>query len=183
MTALLTDEALTAQLRERGLVGPIDGDFLAEYRQHRTFVELMEKVEATPGAPDRMRRVLIQLGVLSPADHGDENLLAAWASFKAGVTEYEDNGPDALPEVDAPALIRWETADDAVGAAPATTSAGALVKLRRALFSMAGSRWVETALIKGDDSTLLARAGELSYPTRLVVDAIAAIELVQRGAA
>ena len=56
-----TDEHYVAELRERGLVGPIPASFLASYRRDREFMETVRRVWAMPGGPEKLDTVIAEV--------------------------------------------------------------------------------------------------------------------------
>lgn len=169
----VTDEELLVDLRERGLTGPIDADFLASYRSDYEFTRLALQVEAIPGGPERLHRALIQAGVIPPTDVGDQRLLAGWTRY----VDTENAYVAASEEEDKLRETAVFAADDVLAICPATTAAGAVVKLCRALMLMTTNRTVQAAILKGDLATVYGMRDALGFPEALVVDALAAAEL------
>ena len=83
MSPITDDEAIVADLRKRGIIGPISADFIASLRQDREFVELAEKIKAIPGASDKFKRTLTWLGIFPPDDTDDGTHIAARDRLKA----------------------------------------------------------------------------------------------------
>lgn len=169
----LSDDSLTAELRERGLTGPITAAFLADYRQSRRFNSLAEQLNALPGGQALFTRAMKRSGLLRSDDPGDAGLLAAWDRWKVATASIEASGADAAESADDQFWEQRQEAEAVIRAATATTTAGAVVKLRLALAATGPyDAWFERALAFDDDTTLFARSSELDLSGRMIADAL-----------
>lgn len=182
MTAALSDEQLLDHLRARGMVGPISPGFLASYRRDREFGDNVAALDAIPDGEGRFKRALIRVGIVEAPSVGDADLIAASDAMLGAVRDIAATGPDATEEQDRAAWERFDAAEEVIVTTPATTVAGALAKLRRAITYEVTDGWVEQAIAAGDVTTLAARAEELSGPARLLVETLCALELVAAAA-
>ncbi|MDB5738251.1 MAG: hypothetical protein JWO65_1919 [Sphingomonas bacterium] len=173
------DDDIVADLRERGMVGPISADFIAEVRRGRRLVELAKRVEATTGGSEKFKRALIRIGILPPEGEGDGTLIAAWESFKIVESDTGGSGVEQAEYHDVPLDLIWDASEKALLFTPATTIKGAIIKLRRFLLLSASDKWVTRAIMNDDDTTLFARVEEFDASEHLVADALAALTLVQ----
>jgi hypothetical protein len=106
----------------------------------------------------------------------DAELRTAGANYQRALQMLHGTGPDATDAQDAPGWALLEPADAQICRIPATTAAGAAVKLRRALqITEAGNQWVEKGLCEGNDTIILEHSHEYDYESRLIADALAAL--------
>jgi len=173
----LTDDDLIADLRDHRVEGPIDADFLAQYRLDREYIDALIGDDRKIG---RIKRSAQRVGLMPVADAGDQRLVDAWQRFSAARAAIEATGPDASAEVDAPLEAIVDATDDIICLSIPAGLEGVRVKLLRSLvtgiYTGALGRWAEPLVYSGDFVTLFSRAEELDYEWRLLVDALAGLD-------
>ena len=116
-----------------------------------------------------------------PAERSDAALVDAWADYAAGAQLLYIDDNQTAAEREAQACLKIDPADKVICNTAAVGLAGIAVKLRRAITDVCDERWLEEAIINGDDATLQTRASELDYQARLVAEAILALEELGKG--
>lgn len=170
---LAIDAALIAELRGKGLVGPISADFLADYGQRREFAMLARQLCGTRHGMHRFRRALVRAGTLPSDDPTDASLIDAWERWKVASARIEATLADTVIGAHNDDIQARDDAETLILETAAATPAGAAVKLRFALDTACTEMWVNEALIAGNDMALMARADELDVDARLIVDTLA----------